>query len=167
MGDSGSAGVSVPLTSVRSIDWRSALALVAGGALALALQALLCGCRCFGKRLRVTWRCCYEASLEDDRESLTAAQHRPSRTPTRCNTTIVRQSRIPALPRGAPIVRETRSRSTADDARSWNTLRDTLGPEVPDATLAELLETHDGDVDSAVQAFYATPRPAAQRSGVR
>ena len=130
----------------------SALALIAGGFLGAVAAAFLFGCQCCGKRMHVIWRSCYviqvtdcepEALLPRQRGAPTGIPIHVARMPPR-----LQQSRMPTLP----------ERGAAAEARAWNSLRDALGPDVPDTTLAELLEAHGDDIDAAAQAYYATPR---------
>lgn len=123
------------------IDLAALAALMSGALLGLAVSAVLYGCQCCGKRLIVEWRWCYTAHFSD------SPTHPPRPAALR-----------PAGVRRAVPQRAVPTSAGVGEARAWNDLRDALGPEASDATLAELLEAHGDDLQAAAEAFYATPR---------
>lgn len=134
----------------QDLDWLALTALLLGGTLGFIVGAVLCGCECCSKRLHVSWRWCYVARLED----VGPPVRLPSRPPAIATLpTRIRHARAHTAPQRVPTITES-----VDPARAWNDLRDALGPEASDATLAQLLETHGDDVQAAAEAFYATPR---------
>ena len=44
--------------------------------------------------------------------------------------------------------------SGSSDATAWNSLRDALGPDVPDVEIFYLVEEHGANVQAAVQAYF-------------
>jgi hypothetical protein len=148
--------------TLRSEPWKSAVALSIGACLGLVIVSLLCGCQCCGHRVQVLWRCCYAVRCSRVREAplLTTAPRSQSRhwvTPQAPWLGVSTGS--PAAPPRQWWERpDVRRPEDAADARVWNSCRDLVGPDVSDATIAQLLQQHDDDVEAAATAFFGTPR---------
>ena len=119
-----------------AFDWKALAALAAGGLLAIAFAWVIQAVgtpliSCFG-RTKVQVQCPVVIHIAPNADKLPR----------------LRDPKAPIVRRGG---KNTTIPATPDQ---WNNMRAALGPNVPNKALAELLQKHGNDVNSAVEDYF-------------
>ena len=117
-----------------AIDWRAALALLAGGLLAvivIGVGANLFEC-VFGCAVRTS--CSVQSCITIN---ISPPEHK-----------------LPMLREQGRMVQRGRGKQVRATPAQWNAMRAALGPKVPDESLAKMLVKHGNDTAAACRDYY-------------
>ena len=117
-----------------AIDWKAALALVAGACFAIICVTVLTG----------VWECVFGCAV------------RTSCSPQCCISIHIAppEHKLPVMRVAGRTMQRGRGQQVRATPAQWNAMRIALGPKVPDESVAKMLQKHVTDTHAACRDFY-------------